>query len=964
MKSIIRKALLSGTVAFFVTAVSSFAAEPLFFAPRDDARDQLFNDGWIFHRGDAEGAENPDFDDANWRPVHLPHDWSVEPIPESELKPVDAISPIQGAWLYRDGNNDDFAKVDADLSDWKSTQMPRFMPDFAPKSYRWFRREIQVPAAMAKTGVVINLGKIDDCDEFYVNGRKVGESGVMPKNQPQGNCNPATDTDRKYRVPAFALKPGRNVIAVCVYNEKGKGGFAAEAKMRKGNRHVITDFDVVGPFLSTAVGGTSSGYTVDGSGWYRKHFKWKKDERHTTIRFGGVMMNSDVWLNGQHLGFFAYGYVPFHYDLTPYLKDGDNVLAVRSRNEGVTSRWYPGSGIYRNVWLTTTATTHIRPWGVWARTLSADDKQASVEVDVEMDGPTADTSIRVTLLDAAGNKVAQGQARAAGTKSTLLLKVANPKLWDLKTPNLHTARVQVEQGGKVIDQFDQSFGIRTIRFTAEKGFELNGNSINMNGGCVHHDNGLLGAAAPYRADIRKIEILKREGYNAVRTAHNPMSEGFYEACDRIGLLVMDEIYDVWSVHKTPDDYGGEAWKKGRALDLENWLRSTRNHPSIVIRSLGNEIGNRHNDKPELVVKDLTDLLAIARPIDSTRPFTGGTATISDRTEYMSHYDVQGYNYREDIALANHKKFPAWVMIGTESNPGEKGQLSTWNFVQEHPWFTGCFVWSAFEYIGESWSGWVGMQGEEAGWPSYAAACGLIDIAGFPKGGQVYRRVMAGASPIEINVLEPLPEGQRYARKGWSWANEYPSWDWDGFVGQKLDVKVITHAPEVRLKLNGKVVGTGKTAKNRIHVGFKVPYEPGELVAEGLENGKVVCTTTLTTPGKPAALRLVSDRGAITSSDNDLAFVSIEVVDDRGRLVTQGRHSVSVAVSGDGSLAGCGSGYHKDVRSFGNPDNMQTYRSRAMAIVRPKDATGKITVTAHSAEFGDAVLEIPVNSISQ
>jgi beta-galactosidase len=952
-----------GLAACLAGMAATFAAEPTFFAPCDDARDRLFNDGWLYHRGDAKDAENSAFDDAKWRPVHLPHDWSVEPIPESELAPVEAISPVHGAWQYRDGDDDDFAKVDADLSGWKSAQLPRVMPDFAPKSYRWFRREIEMPTTMAKAGVVIDLGKISDCDELYVNGRKVGETGVMPKNQPQGNCIPATDTDRKYRVPAAALKPGRNLIAVCVYNDKGKGGFATEASKKKGNRGLTTDFDVVGPFLSTAIGGTASGYTVGGTGWYRKHFNWKQDDRHATIRFGGVMMNSDVWLNGRHLGFFAYGYVPFYYDLTPYLKDGDNVLAVRARNEGVTSRWYPGSGIYRNVWLTTTGATHIRPWGVWARTVSADGKQAAIEVDVEINGPIAGTTVRVELLGADGKVVATGEALAAGEKTTILLKVADPKLWDLDHPNLYTARATLVRGGKTIDQFAQTFGIRTIRFTAEKGFELNGRSIDMNGGCVHHDNGLLGAVAPYRADIRKVEILKEQGYNAVRTAHNPMSEGFYEACDRIGLLVMDEVFDVWSVHKTPDDYGGEAWEKGRAKDLENWLRSTRNHPSIVIRSLGNEIGNRHN-KPEQVVKDLTALLAIARPFDSTRPFTGGTATISDRTDYMSHYDVQGYNYREDIALTNHQKFPHWVMIGTESNPGEKGQLKTWNFVQEHPWFTGCFVWSAFEYIGESWSGWVGMQGEEASWPSYAAACGLIDITGFPKGGQVYRRVMVGASLIEINVLEPLPAGQKYARKGWSWANEYPSWDWDGFEGQKVNVRVITRAPQLRLKLNGKIVGEGKTTKDSIDVVFKIPYQPGELVAEGLQNGKLICTTTLTTPGKPAALRLVADRSVITTSDNDLAYVSIKVVDNQGRLVTQGRHPVSVAVTGDGALEASGTGYHKDVHSFDNPDALQTYRGLAMAIVRPNQMVGTITVKAHSSQFGDAVLEIPVRETSE
>jgi len=935
---------------------------PRFFPPLDNQRDLLFNEGWLFHRGDVKGAEASNFDDANWRAVVLPHDWSVEPIPESELEPVDAISPVQGAWLYRDGDDDDFAKVDADLSGWKSTQLPRLMPNFAPKSYLWFRREIEVPAAMAKSGVVIDLGKIDDCDELYVNGRKVGESGVMPKNQPQGNCISASNTERKYRVPASALKPGRNVIAVCVYNDTGSGGFAVEEGENKGNNKVETGFDVVGPFLSTAIGGTRSGYTVGGTGWYRKHFNWKKDDRSATIRFGAVMMNSDVWINGQHLGFWPYGYTSFYYDLTPYLRDGDNVLAVRVRNEGVTSRWYPGSGIYRNVWLTTTSKTHIRPWGVWARTIDATAQHANLEVDVELDGPVSSVVMQVSLIDHEGKVVAWEQAKAMGHKTTVKIGADDPKLWDLENPYLYTAHVEISKNNQSIDSFDQTLGIRTIRFSADKGFELNGKSINMQGGCVHHDNGLIGANAPARAEIRKMEIMKREGYNAVRAAHNPMSSAFYEACDRLGLLVMDEVFDVWSNHKTPDDYGGDGWKKGRANDIENWLRRTRNHPSIVIRSLGNEIGNKHNGDLASVSRDVTALMELARPFDDTRPFTGGTATISENTDYMKLYDVQGYNYREDIALDNHKKFPDWVMIGTESNPSEKQQLNTWNFVQEHSWFTGCFVWSAFEYIGESWSGWVGLQGEEAGWPSYAAGCGLIDITGFPKGGQIYRRVMAGASPIEINVLEPLAVSEKYARKGWSWPNEFPSWDWTGFEDRSLEVKVITHAPEVRLLLNGKEIGTGKTSKDKIDVVFNVPFQSGELIAEGLKNGKVICSTKLSTPGEPAALRLVADRSIITTSDNDLAYVSIEVVDAQGRLVIHGRHAVSVTVMGEGTLAGCGTGDHKDVQSFRNPDNMQTWHGRAMVIVRPSGQPGIIKVKVHSQQFGDTLLEIPVKLV--
>lgn len=936
--------------------VGAEAVSPSFHPPQDSPRDRLFNEGWVFHRGDAEGAQAVDFDDEAWRAVNLPHDWSVEPIPQEAMASADVIHPIDGTWLFKEGDKDAYAEPSLDTAKWQAVKLPAVMADFKPATTRWFRRDVELTAEQAKNGVIFELGRIDDCDEFYVNGKKIGDTGVMPKNQPQGHCIPAWQQNRNYKTPASALNPGKNLLAICVYNDKGPGGIRRATKT---NAHATETIQkVVGPFSRTAIGGTHSGYTVGGTGWYRKHFAVEDLTQHRTIRFGAVMMNSDVWINGHHLGFWPYGYTSFYYDLTPHLKKGDNVIAVRVRNEGVTSRWYPGSGIYRNVWLTTTDATRVRPWGVWARTLSADEAVAKVEVDVELEGPLDDTQVNVVLLDADGNESGAATASVKSEKTTLSFTVKNPRLWNLENPHLYTARVMVMKHGKTMDQFDQAVGIRTIRFSPDNGFELNGKTINMLGGCVHHDNGLIGARAPARAEIRKMEILKQEGYNAVRAAHNPMSDAFYDACDRLGLLVMDEVFDVWNIHKTPQDYGAEAWLKGREKDIEHWLRRTRNHPSIVIRSLGNEIGNKRQDNPESVIQDLKDLLDIARPIDSTRPYTGGSARISENTAFMGLYDVAGYNYREKLALQHHQEFPQWTMIGTESNPSERDQFRTWQFVQEHSWFTGCFVWSAFEYIGESWSGWVGFKGEEAGWPSYAAACGLIDISGFSKGGQVYRRVMAGASPIEINVLEPLPNGKEYGRKGWSWPNEYPYWGWDGFEGKPMEVRVISYAPEMRLLLNGKEVGRKQRDPNRLHVSFRVPYEPGELVAEGLEDGKVICSTRLESPGKPVALRIVSDRNPITQHNNDRAYVSVEVVDAKGQLVMQGRHRIQIRLSGAGEIEGSGSGSHKDIYSFGNPDRIDTWRGRAMAIIRPT-AEGIIQIEATSEQFDTTQLAVEV-----
>lgn len=946
-----------------------------FVPPLDTPRDRLFNDGWLFHRGDAPGAEAATYADEDWRRLTLPHDWSVEPIPEEGAKARLRLTPVSGTWRYvisKQGDEDAYAGVGYDDAAWKTITLPALPEDLRPHTYGWFRRTFDMPVTAQGQDAVVALGCIDDCDELWINGQKVSDTGVMPKNQPQGNCISASNREREYVVPGRLLKPGKNLIALCVYNDRDQGGFITSTVKPDSHAKAGKDLgETVGPFSSQARGGTHSGFTVGGTGWYRKHFTVDQADagRCFTLMFGGISKDSDVWINGEHLGSNPYGYTSFFYDLTPHIRFGsDNVISVRAVNEGVTSRWYPGSGIYRNVWLVKTAATHIRPWGVRIVTPTIDTAQATVVVESEIVGPTQGKTLAITIVDADGATVAEGDGAVKVPAAALSLTVARPQLWDLDHPYLYTARIRVMADGAVIDACTQTFGIRAIAFSTDKGFTLNGKSLNMWGGCVHHDNGLLGAAAFARAEWRKLEILKANGYNAVRTAHNPMSDDFYDACDRLGLLVLDEVFDVWNVHKTPQDYGGAEWEAGRNRDLELWLRRTRNHPSIVIRSLGNEIGNREKDEDE-ICSILRLLLAEAKRWDDTRPYTGGSAKATDKLRFMGLYDVKGYNYRLNVVEKNEKNFPDWVAIGTENNPvgeGDEGQLATWNFMNDRSWFTGSFVWSAFDYMGESWSGWVGMKGEDAGWPYFAAACGLIDLTGFPKGGQFYRRVINGTSPIEINVLEPLPEGKTYtyARKAWSWPTEFPYWGWTGYEGKKVEVRVVTRAPELRLTLNGTIVGTGKTTKDWIDVVFSIPYQPGELVAEGLQDGQVVCRRALVSPGKPVALRLTSDRPTLTTNGNDLAFVTVAVVDAQGRQVMDGHHTLHFQVTGDGTLAACGNGDHKDVHSFRNAEACRTWRGQSLVILRPSGKSGQITLTASGDDLPSTQLTLPVQAIAQ
>lgn len=945
------------------TTLLCAAVSSSFNPPLDNSRDRLFDEGWLFHRGDREGAEAPAFADATWRQVSLPHDWSVEPLPPDAAGA--SFEPVAGEWRYTTGDNNAYAALMFDDQAWPKITLPVLIPDCQAKTYYWFRREVILPDELTGKDVVFELGRIDDCDEFYVNGQKVGETGVMPKNQPQGECISAWGQNRNYRISAKYLKPGTNLLAICMYNNDGPGGFRApEASERK----------IVGPFDSLAIGGTSTGYTVGGTGWYRKHFKIPAGnaEKHFEMLFGGVYMNSDVWLNGHHLGERPYGYTSFYYDVTPYINTGaDNVLAVRVRNEGLNSRWYSGSGIYRHVWLTTTDPTHIRRWGVQILTPEASEESAKVVINIEVEGNCEGNQLHVRIADPNGKIVAEGDAPVSGTITPLTLTVKHPKLWNLDSPCLYKAQVKVVRNKKVLDDVTETFGIRTMTFTAERGFQLNGKTIKAWGGCLHHDNGLLGAADFDRADFRKMEIMKANGYNAVRAAHNPMGDSFYEACDRVGLLVLDEAFDQWTVHKNPQDYGGDLFNKWSADDVELWVRRTRNHPSIVLRSLGNEIifDPKANDEA-MACAEFTTLKSAAAKWDTARPFTsglgGGDYEMHDMFKYLALEDVKGHNYTEEAFGRFHTLHPDWVQISTESDPNMLAMPFHWNMQETNSYLIGCFVWSGFEYIGESWSGWVGLKGENVGFPSYAAGCGLIDITGYPKCGQWFRNVISGASQIEVLALEPLPDGAEYARQGWSNPNEYPCWDWPGFVGKPIDVRVVCRARELRLTLNGKVVGDFTSTSDtddcaKVNHVFQVPYQPGDLLAEGLDDGKVVFSKHLTTPGKPVAFRLSSDRPRITKNRSDLAYVNIEVVDAKGQFVQTGRYNVSYKVSGAGVLEACGNGYYKDIYSFRNPDNGTTWHGRSQAILRPTGHTGKIKLFVQSSDFATKTLEIPVVS---
>lgn len=458
------------------------------------------------------------------------------------------------------------------------------------------------------------------------------------------------------------------------------------------------DWSIEGKINPKNPTGGAGGYFPAGIGWYRKTFpvpgEWKG--KHISIYFEGVYMNSEVFINGKSLGIYPYGYTSFSYDLSPYMEFGkENVISVRVDNsQQVNSRWYSGSGIYRHVWMLVTDPLHVAQWGVAISTPDVTSKNVAVQVKTLVRNETSvkQSVVLKTLLSNknsknAGNDQIKVELPANSEKEiTQTIQVSNPLLWSPETPDLYQAQIQILKDKKVVDDIGSGFGIRSIKFTAENGFQLNGKTVKMNGGCVHHDNGCLGAAAFDRAEERKVELLKAAGFNAVRTSHNPPSETFLNACDKLGLLVMDEAFDCWRIGKNKNDYAlyfDKWWRR----DLESMVVRDRNHPSIIMWSIGNEIPERGEPEAIKTAKMLADAI---RKIDVSRPVT--SAIVENNKNWtafdslMDVHDVAGYNYHLYSAPADHQRVPSRIIVQTESYP--KDAFKNWKLVQDSNYVVG------------------------------------------------------------------------------------------------------------------------------------------------------------------------------------------------------------------------------------------------------------------------------------
>jgi beta-galactosidase len=724
------------------------------------------------------------------------------------------------------------------------------------------------------------------------------------------------------------------------------------------------------------------GYYATGIGWYRRTFfapaEWRS--RIVRVAFDGVYMNASVWINGRLLGTHPYGYTPFTFDLTPFLRAAaPNVIAVRVDNSHQpSSRWYTGSGIYRHVTLEVLDPVHLEASGLVAATSSESEAEAFLLVEAPVRNETGlpqRPQVEVVVSDPHGTPVVTQQLNSPGDipagatgvfRSTVVL--GHPRLWSPDSPALYRLTARVISRAGVIDETSLRFGVRTVHVSAQRGLEINGRSVKLNGGSVHHDNGPLGSAAFDRAEERRVELLKSAGFNAVRTAHNPPSPAFLDACDRLGVTVIDEAFDTW--------VGGWISRQNRVdfqqwwqRDLEAMVTRDRNHPSVVMWSIGNEVYERGAPEGARIARMLADRI---HDLDRSRPITAGINGMGkagrwEQTDPLfAELDVAGYNYELARAPADHARLPARAIVATESF--QKAAFEGWAAVRDQPYVVGDFVWSALDYLGESGIGRVFPPGQPAvphwqvpQFPWHGAACGDIDLTGWRRPASHYRAVVWGrGETLYMAATQPAPDGGAWSLSKWAMLPALPSWTWPGAEGKPIHVEVYCRRPEVSLYLNGRLVGRKATGPaEEFKAAFEVPYEPGTLraVTGTIWNREAF---EIPTAGPPARLRLSADRTVIAGDGEDLSFVVVEVVDAQGRLRPDAENEVRCAISGPGEVAGFGNADMTDLESYAaNPH--KTYQGRALVIIRSQPGSGWIVLSLSSPGLEPATARIEVRN---
>ena len=729
------------------------------------------------------------------------------------------------------------------------------------------------------------------------------------------------------------------------------------------------DWDIYeGPDPATGATKEGGGWFPGGKGEYRKAFATPKSEI-VRLHFEGVYQRAEVFINGQKAGQHGYGYTPFTVDVTPLLyKDKrQNELLVKVDNSGQPNcRWYSGSGIYRHVWLQTLPALHIdeRATRIWTPHVGPEQAQVNLQVGIENKDkqPRQIDDIEVTFL---GGDFKPTPQSVEMRKSFLerhrqcppnsldsygeVFTIDQPRLWSPDAPYLYEAVIKLKENGRVTDERHIKFGIRSFSFTADKGFVLNGKPLLINGACVHHDDGVLGAMAFDAAEIRKVRQMKEAGFNLIRTSHNPTTRAFLDACDSIGMLVIDEAFDGWRSAKTPYDYSTLIDSCYRE-DIHAMVLRDRNHPCVVCWSIGNEVMERKDIR---VITTARQLKQAILELDNTRPVTEALCSWdSDWEIYDPHaevLDVVGYNYMIHKHKGDHQRDPHRIMWQTESYP--RDVFKNWALVQKYPYIVGDIVWTGLDYLGESGIGRYYYDGEHPGehyvsggqpdW--HGAYCGDVDITGWRKPISHYRELLWRGQGLYLAVKEPDGYHGKIHATAWSVWPTWESWNWIGWEGKPVEVEVYTKAPEVSLYLNNQLVGTKTVSEaTEYKAVFTVPYQSGILRAKTLQEECILAAA-----GEPALLRLTPDRSVITADGQDLCFINVEVVDAKGRVCPDAAIPCEAMVKGSGQLLSFASADLKDREPYTSP-HVTTWKGRALLVVRSTQKKGRIQVSIKSS----------------
>jgi len=739
------------------------------------------------------------------------------------------------------------------------------------------------------------------------------------------------------------------------------------------------DWSVEMPFSRIADGGIATGHKAGGIAWYKKTFTLDNEDfnKLITLCFDGVYMESEIWLNGKKVFYHPNGYTPFRCDITAFCNPPqvDNELMVKVVNVKKNSRWYSGSGIYRHIWLIKTENLHLDTWHTAVTTEKASESEATIYISTEVINAANNPmkgELYVEIVNPAGKIIKKTKSTFISSKNKQLtidqkITLNKPQRWDTDYPVLYKAKIYTKVAGMVTDAIDVPFGIRTISFAAERGFQLNGKNIKLKGGCIHQDNGLLGAAAIDRAEIRKVELLKTNGFNAVRCAHNPPSEKFLQACDSLGLLVVDEAFDQWQKPKNSNDYH-RFFNEWSIPDIESMVRRDRNHPSIIMWSIGNEIQERADSSGILIASKLKNAV---RLLDKTRPVTAAVNEFWDNPQLkwsesekaFRNLDVCGYNYMWWEYENDHQLYPDRIIYGSESTAMERA--INWELVESNPYIIGDFVWTAIDYLGESGIGNTGYYAKSESkypqfmdYPWFNGWCGDIDICGNPKPQSLYRDVIWKKSNIEMVVHEPMPEEKKEKVSYWGWPREESHWNWTGHENDTLNVRVFSRHQTVRMYLNNSLIKEKSYSDGNAYkyiFNFKIPYQPGILKAIGIKDGKTTDSISFNTTNKIADLRLHADRTLIGATKNDLAFVTIELIDNNGNVVPNDDIQISLKLSGNGKVL-AGNANPTDMKSFRSL-SPYTFKGKALAIVQPNGKAGKLTLEVSSNTTPSRTIDI-------